>query len=46
MLWVSHLAPSNLAMVTVLLEEQHATLERLVRWLEHEVLEEAELQPY
>jgi hypothetical protein len=43
-LWVSHLAPSNLAVVTVLLEEQHATLERLVRRLEHEVLEGAELQ--
>jgi hypothetical protein len=41
---VSHLAPSNLAVVTVLLEEQHATLERLVRRLEHEVLEGAELQ--
>jgi hypothetical protein len=39
MLWVSHLVPSNLAVVTVLREEQHATLERLVRQLEHEVLE-------
>jgi hypothetical protein len=28
----------------LLLEEQHATLERLVRRLEHKVLEEAELQ--
>jgi hypothetical protein len=28
----------------LLLEEQHATLERLVRRLEHEVLEGAELQ--
>ena len=39
MLWVSHLAPSNLAVVTVLREEQHATWERLVRRLKHEVLE-------
>jgi hypothetical protein len=45
MLWVSHLASSNLAVVTMLLEEQHATLEHLARrLLEHEDLEGMELQ--